>query len=113
MGDLSMIVLTSKTKDGAAQALDAAKKLDHDGWIELMDYVVFKKDEKGQVTARDMDDEFSEKVAAAIAGTAGAVIGSAFGPAGTAAGVASGAVVGAGSMRLVERLVRDKSLDGF
>ncbi|HTQ96512.1 MAG TPA: DUF1269 domain-containing protein [Candidatus Acidoferrum sp.] len=113
MGDLSLIVLTTNSKDGAVQALDAAKKLDRDGWIELMDYALFKKDEKGHVTAREMDDEFSEKVAAAIAGAAGGVFGTAFGPAGTAAGVASGALVGAGSMRLVERLVRDKSLEGF
>ena len=113
MGDLSLIVLTTNSKDGAVQALDAAKRLDRDGWIELMDYALFKKDEKGHVTAREMDDEFSEKVAAAIAGAAGGVFGAAFGPAGAATGVASGALVGAGSMRLVERLVRDKSLEGF
>jgi uncharacterized membrane protein len=113
MGDLSLIVLTTNSKDGAVQALDGAKRLDRDGWIELMDYVLFKKDEKGHVTAREMDDEFSEKVAAAIAGAAGGVFGAAFGPAGAATGVASGALVGAGSMRLVERLVRDKSLEGF
>ena len=113
MGDLSLIVLTTNSKDGAAQALDAAKRLDRDGWIELMDYALFKKDEKGHVTAREMDDEFSEKVAAAIAGAAGGVFGAAFGPAGAATGVASGALVGAGSMRLVEKFVRDKSLEGF
>ena len=60
MGDLSLIVLTTNSKDGAVQALDAAKRLDRDGWIELMDYVLFKKDEKGHVTAREMDDEFSD-----------------------------------------------------
>jgi uncharacterized membrane protein len=113
MGDLSLIVLTTNSKDGAVSALDAAKRLDRDGWIELMDYALFKKDEKGHVTVREMDDEFSEKVAAAIAGAAGGVGGAAFGPAGAVAGVASGALVGAGSMRLVERLVRDKSLEGF
>lgn len=113
MGDLSLIVLTTNSKDGAEPALDEAKKLDHDGWIELMDYALFKKDEKGHVTVREMDDEFSEKVAAAIAGAAGGVGGAAFGPAGVVAGAASGALVGAGSMRLVERLVRDKSLEVF
>ncbi len=113
MGDLSLIVLTTNSKDGAVQALDVAKRLDRDGWIELMDYALFKKDEKGHVTAREMDDEFSEKVAAAIAGASGGVFGAAFGPAGAATGVASGALVGAGSMRLVEKFVRDKSLEGF
>ncbi len=108
MGDLSLIVLTTNSKDGAVQALDVAKKLDRDGWIELMDYALLRKDEKGHVTAREMDDEFSEKAAAATAGVAGGVIGAAFGgPAGAAAGVAAGALVGAGSMRLMERLVRE------
>ena len=68
MGDLSLIVLTTNSKDGAVQALDVAKKLDRDGWIELMDYALLRKDEKGHVTAREMDDELSEKTAAATVG---------------------------------------------
>lgn len=112
MGDLSLIVLTTNSKDGAVRALDVAKSLDRDGWIELMDYVLLRKDEKGHVTAREMDDERSEKVAAATVGVAGGVIGGTFGgPAGAAAGVATGALAGAGSIQLMERLVRDRSLD--
>lgn len=34
MSDLSLVVLTTNSKDGAAQALDVAKGLDRDGWIE-------------------------------------------------------------------------------
>ena len=64
MDDLSLIVLTTNSKDGAAKALDVAKRLDREGWIELMDYILIRKDEKGHVTAREMDDEFSEKAAA-------------------------------------------------
>ena len=98
MGDLSLIVLTSNSKDGAEQALDVTKRLDRDGWIELMDYLLLTKDEKGHGTEREMEDEFSEKVAAATVGVAGGVIGAALGgPAGATAGVASGALVGAGS----------------
>jgi uncharacterized membrane protein len=114
MGDLSLIVLTTNSKDGAAQALDVAKRLDRDGWIELMDYVLLRKDEKGHVTAREMDDELSEKVAAATVGIAGGVVGAALGgPVGAAAGVASGALVGAGSIRLMERLVQDTAPEGL
>ena len=112
MGDLSLIVLTSNSKDGAIQALEVAKRLDHDGWIELMDYVVLRKDEKGHVTAREMNGEFAEKVAAATAGVGVGVLGAVVGgPRGAAAGVAAGALAGAGSMRLMEGLVRDTSLD--
>lgn len=114
MDDLSLIVLTTDSKDGAKEALDVAKKLDRDGWIELMDYVVLRKDEKGHVTARGMDDDLSEKVAAATVGIAGGVIGAALGgPVGAAAGVASGALVGAGSIRLMERLVQDTAPEGL
>jgi uncharacterized membrane protein len=114
MGDLSLIVLTTDSKDGALQALDVAKRLDREGWIELMDYVLLRKDEKGHVTAREMDDELSEKVAAATVGVAGGVIGAALGgPVGAAAGVASGALVGAGSIRLMERLVQDTAPEGL
>jgi uncharacterized membrane protein/ElaB/YqjD/DUF883 family membrane-anchored ribosome-binding protein/soluble cytochrome b562 len=110
MSDLSLIVLTTSSRDGAAQALDVAKKLDRDGWIELKDYVLLSKDEKGHVTAREMDDEFSEKVAAATVGVAGALVGGAIGgPVGVAAGAASGALVGAGSIRLMERLLEDNA----
>jgi uncharacterized membrane protein/ElaB/YqjD/DUF883 family membrane-anchored ribosome-binding protein len=112
MGDLSLIVLTTNSEKGAAHALDLARTFDRDGWIQLMDYVLLSKDEKGHVTAREMDDELSEKVAAATVGVAGGAIGAAFGgPLGAAAGVASGALAGAGSIQLMERLVRDKSLE--
>jgi len=114
MGDLNLVVLTTHSKDGAKQALDVAKKLDRDGWIELMDYVLLTKDEKGHGTEREMDDEFSEKVAAATVGVAGGVIGTAIGgPIGAATGVAAGALVGKGSVRLMERLVQDTELKGF
>jgi len=114
MGDLSLLVLTTNSKDGAVQALDVAKRLDRDGWIELMDYALIKKDEKGHITAREMDDEIAEKAAAATVGVGGGVLGAVVGgPVGAAAGVAAGALVGAGSMRLVERLVRDSSFGGF
>lgn len=114
MGDLSLIVLNANSKDGAVQALDVAKKLDHDGWIELMDYALVTKDEKGHVTAREMGDERSEKFVAATAGVTGGILGAAFGgPAGAAAGVAAGALAGAGSMRLAERLSPDKSFEVF
>jgi len=114
MDDLSLIVLTTDSKDGAKEAFDVAKKLDRDGWIELMDYVLLRKDEKGHVTAREMDDDLSEKVAAATVGIAGGVVGAALGgPVGAAAGVASGALVGAGSIRLMERLVQDTAPEGL
>ena len=114
MDDLSLIVLTPDSKDGAKEAFDVAKKLDRDGWIELMDYVLLRKDEKGHVTAREMDDDLSEKVAAATVGIAGGVVGAALGgPVGAAAGVASGALVGAGSIRLMERLVQDTAPEGL
>jgi uncharacterized membrane protein len=114
MDDLSLIVLTTDSKDGAKEALDVAKKLDRDGWIELMDYVLLRKDEKGHVTAREMDDDLSVKVAAATVGIAGGVVGAALGgPVGAAAGVASGALVGAGSIRVMERLVQDTAPEGL
>jgi uncharacterized membrane protein len=114
MGDLSLIVLTTDSKDGAAKALDVAKRLDRDGWIELIDYVVLKKDDRDHVTVREMDEDLSEKVAAATVGVAGGVIGAAFGGlVGAAAGVAAGALTGVGSMRLMERLVQDISPAGF
>jgi uncharacterized membrane protein len=114
MGDLSLIVLTADSKDGAAQALEVAKELDRDGWIELLDYTIARKDEKGHLTIREMDDEVSEKVAAAAVGVSGGVVGAVLGgPAGAAAGVAAGAVVGAGSTRLVHRFVQDSSLWEF
>src|SRR5208337_3958469 len=114
MGELSLIVLTANSKDGAAQALDVANKLDHDGWIELMDYALVAKDERGHVTAREMGDDRSEKFVAATAGITGGVLGAAFGgPAGAAAGVGAGALAGVGTMRLAERLSPDKSLEVF
>lgn len=114
MGDLSLVVLTTDSKDGAANALDVAKGLDRDGWIELTDYVLLAKDEKGHGTKREMDDEFSEKAVAATVGVAGGVIGAAIGgQVGAVAGVAAGALAGAGSMRLMERVVNDTELKGF
>lgn len=83
MSQLSSIVLTANSKDAAAQALDVAKGLDRDGWIELMDYALVSKDKKGHVTVREMDDELSEKVAAAAVGVSGGVVGAVLGgPAG-------------------------------
>jgi uncharacterized membrane protein len=112
MGELSLVVVTTDSKDGALRAFDAAKELDRDGWIEIVDYELLRKDEKGHLTAREMDDERSEKMAAAAVGVAGGVIGATLsGPAGAAAGVATGALAGAGSIQLMERLVRDRSLE--
>ncbi len=114
MRDLSLIVLTTDSKDGAAKALDVAKGLDRDGWIELTDYVLLTKDEKGHGAKREMEDEFSEKAVAVTVGVAGGVIGATVGgPVGAAAGVAAGALAGAGSMRLMERVVNDTELKGF
>lgn len=114
MGDLSLVVLTANSKDGAAKALEVAKALDRDGWIELMDYALLTKDEKGHGSEREMDDEFSEKVAAATVGVAGGIIGAgAGGPMGAAVGVAAGVLAGAGSIRLMERIVQDTELKGF
>ena len=114
MGDLNLIVLTTDSKDGAAKALDVAKGLDRDGWIELTDYVLLTKDEKGHGAKQEMDDEFSEKAVAVTVGVAGGVIGAAIsGPVGAAAGVATGALAGAGSMRLMEKVVNDTELKGF
>jgi uncharacterized membrane protein len=108
MGDLSLVVLTADSKDGASQALDVAKGLDRDGWIELIDYVLASKNKKGHIAMREMDDELSEKLAAVGMGAASALAGGAAGgPLGAAAGLAAGALVGAGSMRLTEKLVRD------
>ena len=114
MGDLSLIVLTTDSKDGAAQALNVAKGLDRDGWIELMDYGIVSKDEKGRVTVRDLGDEYSEKVVAASAAVGAGVLGGVVGgPVGAVAGVAAGALAGAGSMRLMEKFVQDTSLEEF
>lgn len=114
MGDLSLIVLTTNSKSGAGKALDLAKELDRDGWIELMDYALLQKDEKGHVTARNMGEEFTEIAAAATAGFGVGVLGAAAGgPAGAVAGAAVGALAGVGSMRLLETLVFDSSFEGF
>lgn len=112
MSNLSLIVLTTNSKDGGARALETVRRLDHEHWIELMDYALISKDEKGHITVREMDDERSEKVSAAVTGVAGAIVGGGFaGPAAAVAGAAVGAVAGAGSIRLTERLVRDKYLE--
>jgi len=108
MGDMSLRVLTTSSKDGAAKALEVAKALDRDGWIELIDYRLVRKDEKGHIATREMDDDLGEKFAAASVGVAGGVAGGAIGgPLGVAAGAAAGALAGIGSMRLMERVVRD------
>ena len=112
MGELSLVIVTTDSKDGAPQAFDAARKLDRDGWIEIVDYVLLCKDEKGHLTAREMDDERSEKMAAAAVGVAGGSIGTTLGgTAAAAAGVGAGALAGAGYIQLMERLVRDRSLE--
>jgi uncharacterized membrane protein len=107
MSDLSLIVLIADSKDGAAKALEVAKELDRDGWIELVDYGLIRKDKQGHITTREMDEDRSEKATAASAGIAGGVVGGAVGgavggPVGAAAGVAAGALAGAGSVRLME-----------
>ena len=108
MGDLVLIALIANSKDGAKQALEAAKALDHDGWIELMDYALISKDKKDHIRMQEMGDELSEKVAAASVGAAGGVAGGIVGgPVGAVAGAAAGALAGAGSMRVMESLVRD------
>ncbi|HUJ30847.1 MAG TPA: DUF1269 domain-containing protein [Candidatus Acidoferrum sp.] len=114
MGDLTLILLTSSSKDGATQALDVAKALARDGWIELMDYGLIRRDKNGHIATREMDDELSEKVAAASVGVAGGIAGGiAGGPVGAAVGVAAGTLVGAGSMRVMERVVRDTLPEGL
>jgi len=114
MGDLSLIVLTANSKEGAGEALDVAKKLDRDGWIELMDYFLLTKDEKGHGSKREMHDEFAEKATAAAVGVVGGVVGATLGgPAGAVAGVAAGALAGAGSTRLMEKFVDDTEVKGF
>jgi uncharacterized membrane protein len=114
MGDLTLIALTANSKDVAKQALEVAKALDRDGWIELMDYGLISKDKKGHIATREMEDDLSEKVAAASVGVAGGVAGGIVGgPVGAAAGVAAGALVGVGSMRLMEGVVRDTLPEEF
>jgi uncharacterized membrane protein len=112
MSSVDLIVLMTNSKDGAATALETARRLDREHWIELLDYALISKDEKGHVTVHELDDEHSEKVAAAVTGLAGAIAGGGFGgPAGAVTGAAVGAVAGAGSIRLTERLVRDTYLE--
>lgn len=106
MGELSLIVLTANSKDGAAKALEAAKELDRDGWIELMDYGFIRKDKQGHITTREMAEDQVEKATAASVGIAAGVVGGAFGgPPGAAAGATAGALVGVGSVRVMEMLV--------
>lgn len=118
MGDLSLIVLTTNSKDGAAKALEVAKELDREGWIEIMDYGLIRKDKQGHITTREMDEDRAENATAASAGIAGGVVGGAVaGPAGAAAGLAAGALVGVGSVRLMEMFVGgtvpDEALQGL
>src|SRR3974390_2286443 len=112
MSTVDLIVLMTDSKDGAANALETARRLDHEHWIELMDYAVISKDEKGRITVHELDDEHSEKVAAGVTDLAGAIAGGGFGgPAGAITGAAVGAMAGAGAIRLTERLVRDMQLE--
>ena len=114
MSDLTLIALTANSKDGAKQALEVAKALDRDGWIELMDYGLISKDKEGHIATREMEGDLSEKVAAASVGVAGGIGGGIVGgPVGAAAGVAAGALVGVGSMRLMEGVVRDTLPEEF
>ena len=112
MSNVDLIVLMTNSKDGAATALETARRLDREHWIELWDYALISKDEKGSVTVHELDDEHSEKAAAAVTGLAGAIVGGGFGgPVGAVTGAAVGAAAGAGSIRLTERLVRDMYLE--
>jgi len=112
MSSVDLIVLMTNSKDGAATALKTARRFDREHWIELMNYALISKDEKGRITVHESDDERSEKVAAAVTGLAGAIAGGGFGgPVGAVTGAAVGAVAGAGSIRLTERLVRDMYLE--
>jgi uncharacterized membrane protein len=43
MSDLALIELTTNSKDGASAALDVVKRLDREGWIELLDYAVIRQ----------------------------------------------------------------------
>jgi uncharacterized membrane protein len=114
MGDLSLVVFNASSKDGAAKALDIAKGLDRDGWIELIDYTLASKNENGRLSVREMAGETSERVAAVAVGAAGTLIGAAAaGPVGAAAGAAVGALTGLGSERLMERVVQDTSVGGL
>lgn len=114
MSELSLIVLTASSKDGAAKALDAAKELERGGWIQLIDYSLASKDTNGHVTARELDDERSEKAAAVVVGAAlGVASGMVGGPAAAAVGAATGAFAGVGSMKLMERIVLDAPPKGF
>jgi uncharacterized membrane protein len=114
MRKLTLIMLIAKSQEGASSALQRAKTLDQEGSIELVDYALFRQDQEGHITARKMDDEFSEKVVAADVSIPGAVAGALIGgPAATAAGAAAGALIGLGSLRLVEKLVARERLRGF
>jgi uncharacterized membrane protein len=114
MSELSLVVLTANSKDGAAQALVDVKGLDRDGWIELIDYSLASKDEKGRVTVREMDDERWEKVAAVgVGASVGVVSGALGGPMGALAGATAGALAGVGSTKLMEKIVQDTSPKGF
>jgi uncharacterized membrane protein len=103
MDGFTLILLTGDSKDAAPKALQVAKKLDRDGWIELIDYAVIRKGKKGQVATQKMGNDLAEKVAAASVGVAGGIIGGGVGgPIGAAAGIAVGAGVGAGLVQHVE-----------
>lgn len=114
MDGFTLILLAGNSKDTAGHALQIAKKLDRDGWIELIDYVVVRKDKQGYVATRKMGNELAEKVAAACLGAAGGIIGGGVGgPIGAAAGVAAGAWVGAGLTEDVEQFWPEKVPDEF
>lgn len=110
MGDLSLIIVTCNWNDGAAQALDASKKFERDGRLEIMDYLLLSKDEKGRVTAREMSNERSEKRAAAACGAPrDAMAGSSHRVA--VATAVLPALAGTAPIQLMEELIRDRSLE--
>ena len=114
MSELSLVVLTTNSREGAAQALDVAKGLDRDGWIELMDYSLASKDEKGRLSVREMNDEFFEKAAAVgVGASVGVVSGVLGGPVGALAGATAGALAGVGSTKVMEWIVQDTWPDGL
>jgi uncharacterized membrane protein/ElaB/YqjD/DUF883 family membrane-anchored ribosome-binding protein len=92
---LALLVLTTNFKDGASIGLEMTRKLDHEGWIEVMDFTLVEKDEKGRVSIRRSDDEILEKVSAAAVGISGGGMAGALGAsAGDAAAASAGASIG-------------------
>ena len=111
MNDLVFLLFSTDCSDGAVVALDEAKRLDRHGWIEIMDYILFKKDEKGHVTLRRMDDERLEQASATAVGVTGGVVGAALGGGiGAVAGTAAGALIGVKFARYMEDFEHEQFL---